>query len=278
MNILTWEICLTKEQLGYEKLTPPASVTGYILDPVSLSANRRRPAVIICPGGGYEHLSDREGEPVAMQLTAMGIHAFILKYSLAPDVFPAGLRELAETVSEIKAHADTWMIDPERILVCGFSAGGHLACSLGAFWNQEFLWTSLNKKPEEIRPDGMILCYPVITAGVDSHQGSFQNLLGKNAHDEIQRSLVSLEHHVGSHTPKTFLWHTASDSSVPVANSLLLAEALTRHHVSLELHIYPVGCHGLSLATEEVSASDGRYVEPQCQSWISLLKTWLEHF
>ena len=213
-----------------------------------------------------------------MQLTAMGIHAFILKYSLAPDVFPAGLMELAETVSEIKAHADTWMIDPERILVCGFSAGGHLACSLGAFWNQEFLWKSLNKKPEEIRPDGMILCYPVITAGVDSHQGSFQNLLGKNAHDEIQRSLVSLEHHVGSHTPKTFLWHTASDSSVPVANSLLLAEALTRHHVSLELHIYPVGCHGLSLATEEVSASDGRYVEPQCQSWISLLKTWLEHF
>ena len=103
MNILTWEICLTKEQLGYEKLTPPASVTGYILDPVSLSANRRRPAVIICPGGGYEHLSDREGEPVAMQLTAMGIHAFILKYSLAPDVFPAGLMELAETVSEIKA-------------------------------------------------------------------------------------------------------------------------------------------------------------------------------
>ena len=175
MNILTWEICLTKEQLGYEKLTPPASVTGYILDPVSLSANRRRPAVIICPGGGYEHLSDREGEPVAMQLTAMGIHAFILKYSLAPDVFPAGLMELAETVSEIKAHADTWMIDPERILVCGFSAGGHLACSLGAFWNQEFLWKSLNKKPEEIRPDGMILCYPVITAGVDSHQGSFQN-------------------------------------------------------------------------------------------------------
>ena len=163
MNILTWEISLTKEQLGYEKLTPPASVTGYLLDPVSLSATRRRPAVIICPGGGYGHLSDREGEPVAMQLAAMGIHTFILKYSLAPDVFPASLMELAETISEIRAHADAWMVDPDRILVCGFSAGGHLTCSLGAFWNQEFLWKPLNKKAAEIRPDGMILCYPVIT-------------------------------------------------------------------------------------------------------------------
>lgn len=278
MNILTWEISLTKEQLGYEKLTPPASVTGYLLDPVSLSATKRRPAVIICPGGGYGHLSDREGEPVAMQLAAMGIHTFILKYSLAPDVFPASLMELAETVSEIRAHADSWMVDPDRILVCGFSAGGHLACSLGAFWNREFLWKPLNKKADEIRPDGMILCYPVITSGADCHQGSFQNLLGTHANDENLRRLVSLEHQVGSHTPKTFLWHTASDSNVPVANSLLLAEALTRHQVSLELHIYPVGCHGLSLATEEVSSSDGRYVEPQCQSWISLLKTWLEHF
>ena len=111
-----------------------------------------------------------------------------------------------------------------------------------------------------------------------SYTHLFQNLLGTHANDENLRRLVSLEHQVGSHTPKTFLWHTASDSNVPVANSLLLAEALTRHQVSLELHIYPVGCHGLSLATEEVSSSDGRYVEPQCQSWVSLLKTWLEHF
>ena len=216
-------------------------------------------AVIICPGGGYNHVSDREGEPIAAQFLSMGYHAFVLRYSLAPHVFPASLKELASAVAMVRANADEWKVDPNRILVCGFSAGGHLAASLGIYWDSDFLASSLSLSKEMIKPDGMILGYPVITSGPFCHPGSFEKLLGDKAED-------------------TFLWHTAADQSVPVENSLLLAQALIQNQVNLEMHIYPVGCHGLSLATSEVSSPDGRCVEPQCQSWVSLVKTWLENF
>lgn len=278
MKQFTQQICISEEQAGHKKQTAPASLSAYILDSISVAPDRMRPAVIICPGGGYGHLSDREGEPAAMQFLSMGYHAFVLHYSLAPDGFPFPQMELAMAVSYIRTHATTWRIDPEKIIVSGFSAGGHLACSLGAFWNKEFLYAPLKLTPEAIRPNGMILGYPVVSAGAFCHAGSFKNLLGASAEEETMRRMVSLEYQVGSHTPKTFLWHTATDQSVPVKNSLLLADALTEHGVSLEMHIYPAGCHGLSLATKEVSGSDGRYIEPQCQSWISLVKTWLEHF
>lgn len=277
MKQFTHEIFISEKQSGFKKSTVPASLTAYVLDPVSVYPDRRRPAVIICPGGGYEHLSDREGDPVAMQFLSMGCHAFVLHYSLAPDGFPVSLMELAMAVSLIRSHEAEWLVDPEKIIISGFSAGGHLACSLGAFWNEELLYGPLGLSPEEIRPDGMILGYPVITSGPACHAGSMKNLLGNKAEDNIMRRLVSLEYQVGPHTPKTFLWHTSTDKSVPLKNSLLLADALTEHGVSLEMHIYPAGCHGLSLATEEVSGPDGRYTEPQCQSWISLVKTWLEH-
>ncbi len=272
------QIFVTEEQAGLKKSAAPASLAAYVLDPVSVSPDRRRPAVIICPGGGYEHLSDREGEPVAMQFLSMGFHAFVLHYSLAPYGFPLSLMELAMAVSHIRSHGEEWLVDPEKIVVCGFSAGGHLACSLGAFWNQEFLYGPLGLDMDGIRPNGMILGYPVITAGKYCHAGSMKNLLGNRSGDEIMRRLVSLEFQVGAHTPKTFLWHTSTDDSVPVKNSLLLANSLTEYGVSVEMHIFPAGCHGLSLATKEVSGPDGRYVQPQCQSWIWLAKTWLEHF
>lgn len=269
-------IVISEKQAGKRKLTEEAFLNAYLLEPILVAPERKRPAVIICPGGGYGHLSDREGEPVAMQFLSMGIHAFVLNYSLAPDEFPYSFMELASAVSLVRSHASDWFIDPDKIVVCGFSAGGHLACSLGAFWNQEFLYKALEVTAEDIRPNGMILGYPVITSGAFSHQGSFLNLLGTSAGDETMRRLVSLELQVGSHTPKTFLWHTSTDDAVPVKNSYLLADALTEHGVSVEMHIYPAGCHGLSLATREVSGDDGRYIVPQCQSWISLAKTWLE--
>lgn len=277
MNQFTKQIIITAKQTGKEKSTADAFLNAYLLDPISVAPERRRPAVIICPGGGYEHLSDREGEPVAMQFLSMGCHAFVLHYSLAPDVFPYPQMELAYAVSLVRSHAAEWLVDPEKIIVCGFSAGGHLACSLGAYWNQEFLYKPLNLTPEDIRPDGMLLGYPVITSGPFCHSGSFLNLLGSEAENETLRRLVSLEHQVGPHTPRTFLWHTSTDNAVPVKNSYLLADALTEHGVNVEMHIYPAGCHGLSLATSEVSGDDGRYIVPQCQNWISLAKTWLEH-
>nr|WP_024838422.1 alpha/beta hydrolase [Clostridium sp. 12(A)] len=277
MKQFTKNIVISQEQAGLKKSAAPASLDAYILDSISVCMDRKRPAVIICPGGGYGHLSDREGEPVAMQFLAMGYHAFVLHYSLAPDGFPYPQMELAAAVAMVRSLASEYQIDTEKVVVIGFSAGGHLACSLGAFWNQSFLYSPLGLNPEDIRPDGLILAYPVISSGPCCHSGSFLNLLGERAEDETIRRLVSLEHQVGPHTPKTFIWHTSSDDAVPVKNSYLLADALTDHGVNVEMHIYPTGCHGLSLANQEVSGEDGKHIVPQCQNWISLAHTWMEY-
>ncbi|MGN0159661.1 MAG: alpha/beta hydrolase [Brotaphodocola sp.] len=262
------ETCYSKQAAEY---------TAYLLDEDSGNPKRCRAAVIICPGGGYGHLSKREGEPIAMQYLAMGYHAFVLRYSVAPARFPTALQELALLVANIRQNAAEWKVNPKQIVVSGFSAGGHLACSLGTFWNRAFVYEPLGLMPEMIRPDAMILGYPVVSSGSCCHRGSFENLLGRHADDEAMRHLVSLEFQVGEHTPKTFLWHMMTDRSVPVQNSFLLAQALADHHVSLELHIYPVGTHGLALGTKETSGGQEKFVEMQCQSWLGLVKCWMEH-
>lgn len=254
-----------------------AELTAYLLDPMEETKDRLRPAVLICPGGGYNHVSHREGQPVAMEYLSMGCQVFVLRYSVAPARFPQALMELALAVDLIRSRSAEWQIDPERILVSGFSAGGHLACSLGVFWNKSFLCDSIKKRPEDIQPNGLILCYPVITSGEFAHRGSVENLLGpERANDPEFLELFSLEKQAGPQVPPVFLWHTWTDQTVPVENSLLLASALRRHGVSLEMHIYPKGIHGLSIATHEVEGGDGRYYEPACQSWVGLVRRWVE--
>ena len=213
---------------------------------------------------------------MAMEFLAAGCQVFSLHYSVAPETFPVALMELAKAVALVKKHACEWNIDTERIMVCGFSAGGHLAACLGVMWNREFLYGPLNAAPEDIQPKGMILCYPVITSGTFGHQRSFEQLLGDRDSDPLLRELVSLELQAGPHTPRTFLWHTWTDQSVPAENSLLLAQALKKAGVSLEMHIYPSGRHGLSLATEEVSDSTGDCLVPHCQGWMELVKEWIK--
>ncbi len=277
MKTLTQQLDVSGILPDGNKKTPAAWFTAYLLDAPVEERLKARPGIIICPGGGYEHLSVREGEPVAGKYLEMGYHAFVLHYSLAPDRFPTALLELAMLMGRIREHADEWGVDPDKLILSGFSAGGHLAASLGVFWNRDFVYGPLGLQAEDIRPAGLILSYPVITAGPYCHPGSFDNLLGERAKDESLRRLVSLEHQAGSHTPRTFLWHTVTDQSVPVQNSILFAEALLEHQVSAELHLFPVGCHGLSLATEETAQGEPRYIEPQCQSWIRLAKTWLAY-
>lgn len=256
-----------------------AVLKAYLLDAISVAPEKQRPAIIICPGGGYGFLSDREEEPVVMRLLAMGVHVFVLEYSVSPaKVFPNALIELAKSVDYVRSHADEWYIDKNKIIVAGFSAGGHLAASLGVFWNHKLLREKIQLSSEDIKPNGLILCYPVITSGKYAHQGSFENLLGERINEPAIKELLSLEKQVGPHTPKTFLWHTVTDDVVPVENSLIFAEALIKNSVNLEMHFYPVGVHGLSLANEEVAGVEKKYVQPACQSWIDLLKTWLSNF
>lgn len=249
----------------------------YFLDSsIEMRPNEKRPVILMCPGGGYEMISDREAEPMAMQFLAMGYHVAVLRYSVCPVRYPAALLQVAESVLYLKEHADEYHIDPEKIVVQGCSAGGHLAANYGIAWNSPFLTKlmGMENDPERLRVAGLLLCYPVITSGEKAHEESFRNLLGEQY--EEKKEELSLENQVTPDTPPTFLWHTATDETVPVENSLYFFQACLQQGVFAELHIYPVGGHGLSLANEETCRANGIGVQKECQSWIGLAQTWLE--
>ncbi|MBQ8537027.1 MAG: alpha/beta hydrolase, partial [Clostridia bacterium] len=199
-----------------------AKATLYLIDDMPLVS--KRPVVIVCPGGAYEFCSQREAEPIALPFLANGYHAAVMNYSTAPARFPTALLEVGQLVKTLREQAD-WPIDPDRIYVLGFSAGGHLAASYGALWQEPWVCDALGCASKTLRPAGMILCYPVITSGKGSHEGSFRNLLGER-YDEMKASL-SLENRITKNAPPAFIWHTGEDETVPVVNALKMVSALT---------------------------------------------------
>lgn len=252
-----------------------AKLILYLHDESTEMMVQQRPLVLICPGGAYSMTSDREADPIALKYLGAGLHAAVLRYSVAPARFPEALLQLAASVALLRNHATDWNIDKQKIIVQGFSAGGHLAASLGVFWDQPFLQQQAGLTAEEIRPNGLLLSYPVITSGTLGHQGSFENLLGDSYKFAEQRDKVSLEKHVTSNTPPTFLWHTATDEVVPVDNTLLFFHALRIAGVKAELHIYPEGPHGLALSSIETAGCNGEWVRRECESWLQLAINWI---
>lgn len=258
---------------------PYAELTVYLHEHYQEIAVETRPLVLVCPGGAYAYTSEREADPLAAQFLAMGYHAAVLRYSCAPAVYPTALTELAYSLALIRRNGEDWYVNPEQIIVLGCSAGGHLAASMGVFWKEEFLAGALGIRKEEqklIRPDGMILCYPVITSGEFAHRGSFQNLLG--ARQEELSAKMSLENQVDKDTPPAFIWHTYEDGAVPAENSLLFVTALRRAGVPAEFHMYPKGSHGLALANRLTQNQDGNAAQSECTSWVGLAHTWIEHW
>lgn len=232
----------------------------------------KRPLVVICPGGGYCFTSEREAEMFALRWNSYGYQAIVLWYSYRPAVYPAALLELARTVKLARDHAAEWDVDPDQIFVQGSSAGGHLVASYGMFWKRDFVAETLHTDAEQLRPNGMILNYPVITSGEFAHRESFENLLG-DRYDELADEM-SLENQVSADTPPAFLWHTNQDGLVPAENSLLLALAMRRAGRPVELHMYMKGNHGLGLASELTMDPEKGAVEPSCQSWFELAYRW----
>ena len=255
---------------------PDTKLYTYFLDNSNeINPGGIRPVIVMCPGGGYAMTSDREAEALAIQFMAMGYHAAILRYSCAPAVYPAALTELASVISILRNNAEKWHINKDKIIVQGSSAGGHLAASYGVFWKEPFLAEAVHADTEQLRPNGLILNYPVITSGPFAHRESFQNLLGERYGELVEK--MSLEKQVTEDTPKTFIWHTFPDDCVPVENSLLFVMALKEKNIPVEFHLYPVGGHGLGLATKETACPNGYGVQKECQSWIPLVKTWLKY-
>ena len=228
------------------------TLTTYILDYEDCYVFTERPLVLICPGGGYENISVREGEPIAMQFNAMGYHAAVLNYSVAPARYPAALLELASAMVTIRKHVKEWHIDP----------------------NSEFLVNEVAGGDESLlKPNGLILSYPVITSGEFAHRDSFRALLGNK--EETLSAKMSLENQVTKDTPPTFLWHTFTDGLVPVENSMLFATALCKAKVPVELHIFPKGAHGLGLGNR-FTCSCEENLQPETTVWIQLAQAFIE--
>jgi len=243
----------------------------------------KRPSVIICPGSGYVDPCPREAEPIALGFMEQGFNAFVLWYSTTKEDmtsrFPGSLLELALSVATVREHAEEWWADPDKIMVCGFSAGGHLAASLGTLWNTDLVKDALGFYNGEHRPNGMILAYPVILSTIHgdlAHHGSFHALLGDKANDRELLELLSLERQVTDDTPPAFLWHTREDNAVPVRNSLEFATAMTNAGRPFEMHIFPYGPHGIGRG-DDMTSVDGRNNHPECHGWINLAARWVKN-
>lgn len=264
--------------INVDGIEAAATLTTYLLSQYEDVYMEPAPLVIICPGGGYEFLSNREAEQFALQWNSRGIHAAVLRYSVAPERFPVALMQLASAVVLVHEKSGEWCVNPQQIFLEGSSAGGHLVASFGAFWRKPYLREALGIRDEDedrLRTAGLILNYPVISSGEYAHEGSFQNLMGELADDEQRREDLSIERQINEDTPPVFVWHGGEDTCVPPENSLLLAIACREAGVPVELHLYMKGGHGLGLANELTQAPDGYGIEPSCESWMELAYIWM---
>ncbi|MFZ9240171.1 MAG: alpha/beta hydrolase [Chitinophagaceae bacterium] len=241
------------------------SIPGYAF--FSAGNDDPKPCVIICPGGGYRILaSEHEGTDVAKYFNSIGIHALVLKYRIPsddhqPDKKIAPLQDAQRAVQLVREHAKDWKVDPSKVGIMGFSAGGHLASSLAVHYDD--IKIKENNKIS-VRPDFQILGYPVISFSKFSHVGSRKNLLGKDS-TESMMNYFSNEMHVNSNTPIAFLVHAKDDKVVPIENSFIYVDALKSNGVEAELFVYETGGHGFGMINKTSS-----------ESWINAMKSWLQ--
>lgn len=224
-------------------------------------------AVVVCPGGGYGHLAiGHEGHDVAEWLNNLGVAAFVLKYRIAPYRHPAPLGDAQRAVRLVRARAGQWRVDPRRVGIMGFSAGGHLASTAATHFDAGNADSADPVERESCRPDFAILCYPVISLISDfTHKGSLRNLLGDAPDPDLLNNL-SNQTQVTGQTPPTFLFHTGADTGVPVEHSLAFYAALRTAGVPAELHVYQEGRHGVGLASDD----------PVLSTWPARLADWLK--
>ncbi|NTV91139.1 MAG: alpha/beta hydrolase [Clostridiales bacterium] len=273
----------------------------------------KMPAVIVCPGGGYMLTADSEAEPVAFKFAANGYQSFVLRYSTMKtgnSVFPGPLFDLARAMLILHENAHEWNIDTKRIIVCGFSAGGHLAASLGVFWNSEFVSERLvgeglikgsGDEPENgmdrklpdisaIKPAALVLAYPVVDQTrtlkdwkgkspegemIDLRKVCNMAVYGKEDPDIVDQAEISPINYVSSETPPTFIWHTSQDNMVFVEGSFLYGLELRKNKIPFELHIFEEGPHALSLC-DETTVKDKEQLNFTCRAWPGLAFRWLE--
>ena len=234
------------------------------LEPYLLETTAPVGAVVVFPGGGYGNRADHEGTPIADFYNSKGLHAFVVHYRVSPNRHPAPLADATRALRIVRNNAAKWNVLVDKIAVCGFSAGGHLAGSTGVHFDLVKTEADDLCGTVSARPDALILCYAVLSSKNFPHAGSFINLLGEGYSDDM-RDLMCLEEQVDKTTPPSFLWHTAEDSGVPAENSMQFCSALSKFDIPYELHIFSEGNHGLGLAHQL----------PEVAVWADLSAVWL---
>lgn len=227
-------------------------VTAYLHSLISEMPDHRTqyPVVVVCPGGGYNICSQREADPVAFEYFAKGYNVFVLNYSVKKECANfVALKELSNAIMQIRKNAEEWNCDSEKIAVCGFSAGGHLAGSIATLWNNPKFLENFDNENGLNKPNLAVLCYPVLLSGEFENEGSLDNISGKN---KELKEFFSLEKRISKETCPCFIWHTVEDNAVPIENSLIFTTELQKNKIPFELHIFPTGGHGASVYTREV--------------------------
>ena len=252
---------------GNDERTTASLAHVPVLQTYLVAADHPRPALIVFPGGGYGGRAGHEGEPLARWANTLGFQGFVCQYRVSPWRHPQPLNDLQRAVRMVRQHAKEWGVDPQRIAVMGFSAGGHLAASGACFGDDGNPQAPQEVDRQSSRVNALVACYPVISFGPLGHAGSRNNLLGKVQDPELVKRL-SLENSVTAAHPPTFLWHTEDDSAVPVQNSQMYAKALEAVQVPVSLHLYPHGHHGLGMAAKDPVVS--QWV-PTCAEWLKSL-------
>lgn len=272
-----------------------AYYSGYLIEnSEEIHNGKRRPAIVVCPGGGYWFTSDREADPVALKYLGEGYQVFVLRYSTGKDAkYPMALQELSKLVSVIRENAEKWYIDPNKIAGCGFSAGGHLAASLGVLADEECITGQIGIRKGMNRFNALLLGYPALSlipqdvevppeirALLETGEISFgpdpvETLAGRKPTEEERRQF-NLLNKISKDVPPTFIWNTFTDPLVPFTDSICWAEKLKELEIPVELHVFSQGNHGLSLATEE-TATKLDEINNSVSQWFGLSLKWLKY-
>lgn len=289
------------ETISLNESEHPVTLTAYLTaETGELHQIAPRPTVVVCPGGAYLGLSDREAEPVALRFAAMGYQAFVLRYSvygeeLFPEKqvipkahcrFPEPVRDIARAMEVIHRHAEAWGVDGRRIVLCGFSAGAHNVAMYSVYWNTPLIQNAVQVEAEALRPAAAILGYtlsdytflqnsPKEPLARGLFQASMVAYLGQKEPDSQALEAVSPCRLVNADTPPMFLWATCEDELVPVQHSLRMAHALADQGIAFELHIYEGGDHGLSLANQASAVAQSQ-TDANAAGWVTLAEAWLQ--
>ena len=271
----------TVDLYDYFKVEKPdgarANLCCYVKDnTVEVDIDRKNPAMLVIPGGGYGMVSDREAEPVALNFLSRGFSCFVLTYSVAPVRYPYQLLEAVMAMSYIRKNASELKVDENMIASIGFSAGGHLCAMLGSIPDASEV-TAIFKSEVYTKPNAIILAYPVIIYKGKGHFGSFDNLCGE---DESLKERLDIVNLVNKDSAPAFIWATYNDLVVPIQNSLAVASAYEREGVNFSIHVWGKGPHGLSVANEDVFGKAITFTgldsaSKSVSSWLDMAQEWL---